>query len=96
MFNYAVDASWVYPIVSPPTCPAISPLRPTRPEPYWIDVDVITNSLYFLESTQKGGGQLELKISAHDWQDGESIGGVWLDNPALFTEMVPCATAAGV
>ncbi len=90
-FNYAVDASWEFPSISPPAVPDDFPIEANSPEPFWVDVDVITNNLYFLESTQKGGGQLELKITVHDWQDGESIGEVWLDNPALFTQMVPCA-----
>ncbi len=70
VFNYAVDASWKYPVGSPPwDIPDDFAPKANRVEPWNISITEIDNSMYFEEST--GGGGIELSIDVYDWQNAE-------------------------
>jgi hypothetical protein len=68
VFNYAVDASWEFPISTPPWAPPGS-FGPgaNRPEAYRIEFTEIENTLGYADG--KGGGHLVATITVYDWFD---------------------------
>ena len=71
IFNYAVDASWVYPQGDPPwTAPGDFAPGANRVEPWYIAVNEVANTLYYYNDA--GGGGLELSIDVYDWFNAES------------------------
>ncbi len=91
-FNYAIDASWVLPEGQKPyEVPEAFSMTANSPEPFWIETEVLNNGLYYLGVSHQGGGELELKITVHDWQGVNGVSQVYIDNPLLFTQAVPCA-----
>ena len=83
-FNYAVDASWAYPTVVPPTPPGDFPLNANQLEPYRIEVDEWVNTLW--SAGGQHGGNIFLRITAYDWQGVSTIGGGFLEIPNLGIE----------
>jgi hypothetical protein len=90
IFNYAIDASWALPAKTPPDVPDDFTISANCPEPFWIEADVLTNELFYLAAAGKGGGRLEMMVTVHDWQGVNTIGEVFLDNAAVFTQPIPC------
>ena len=71
VFNYAVDASWKYPVGDPPwDVPGDFPPEANEPEAYRIEVNETKNSLYYTPD-QGSGGDLSLSISVYDWYGAE-------------------------
>ncbi len=68
VFNYAVDASWQYPLGSAPWDPP-DDFAPgaSRPEAWRVDISEISNTLYYDEVSSTGGGNLSLSIDVYDW-----------------------------
>jgi hypothetical protein len=67
-FSYAVDASWVPPPSDNPDIPDDFPLEANCPEAFILKAEVDSDTLYNLEGTPLGGGELGLNITLWDWQ----------------------------
>ncbi len=71
IFNYAIDASWKFPLGDPPwTAPDDFAPSANRVEPWYIAVNEVSNNLYYYNDI--GGGSLELSIDVYDWFDAET------------------------
>jgi hypothetical protein len=82
IFNYAIDASWAQPTVNPPSVPTDFPMAANAPEAFIVRADVTENTLWAIEGTGQGGGELTLSIECRDWQG-------WMDTyDGQFGEMV--------
>ncbi len=81
-FNYAVDASWAYPNVVPPTGPGHFPPNANMQEAYWINVEEPVNSLWW-EDGVGHGGNVFYNITIHDWQGAEGIGDARIEIPSV-------------
>jgi len=68
IFNYAIDACWQYPQGNKPwEAPDDFGPGANRKEPYNVDVNETTNTLWYNGSSS--GGQLSLDINVYDWFD---------------------------
>ncbi len=66
VFNYAVDANWVFPTGDPPyTAPDDFELLANRPEAWNIDVTEISNTLWNDGSSSGGGLSLDIDLYDH-------------------------------
>ncbi|HEX9745313.1 MAG TPA: hypothetical protein VGB30_07790 [bacterium] len=75
-YGYAINASWMAPSPNPPNeVPDDFPIEANQPEAYRIAVAPVANTLYYDPGADIGGGLLELKINAYDWQ-GQQAGDV--------------------
>ncbi len=69
VFNYAIDASWVFPTGSPPyEVPDDFGPAANSPEPFRISASAIENTLYYKDDNDFGG-DLALLIDVYDWTD---------------------------
>ncbi|MCX6645770.1 MAG: hypothetical protein NTY09_05365 [bacterium] len=68
-FNYAIDANWEAPDMSDPdiVIPDDFPVSANRPEPYWIEIESMDNTLTYNTATQEASGSLGLTIVVYDW-----------------------------
>jgi len=83
VFNYAVDASWVFPSGGPPyDVPDDFPPQANRPEPWGISVTVVENTLYN-DGVELGGG-LKLDIRVYDWLNPDQ-NTVRIESPGNFS-----------
>ncbi len=83
IFNYAIDACWVFPQGDPPwNAPDDFPENANRPEAYRISVAEIHNSLYW--SDTETGGELHLAIDVYDWFNAD-LNNVRVESPGNFT-----------
>ena len=70
VFNYAVDASWVFPQGDPPwSAPDDFAPSANRPEAWFINVTEVENTLW--NDGTAGGGDLSLSIDVYDWFNAE-------------------------
>ncbi len=82
VFNYAVDASWMYPQGSPPyEAPDDFPPGANRPEAWNISVSEIQNTLY--NDGEESGGELSILVDVWDHYNA-GLNAVWLDSPGNF------------
>jgi len=66
VFNYAVDASWQFPVGQKPwVAPDDFPPEANKVEPWRIDVTELANNLW--NDGTSSGGSLKLKIDVYDW-----------------------------
>jgi len=82
-FNYAVDCSWAAPNPNPPVnLPDDFPPEANQAEPWYIQVDEWNNTLWY----QGGdfGGNVNYKITVHDWQGVADLGKLSIQCPGLF------------
>jgi thiol-disulfide isomerase/thioredoxin len=83
-FNYAMDASWDVSDPNPPeNLPGDFPPTANQPEPWWIEVTEINNTLWYVEPDY--GGSVKYGITIHDWQGIDDFGTVTIDCPGIFT-----------
>jgi hypothetical protein len=70
-FNYAIDANWDAPDMSDPeiVIPDDFPMSANRPEPYWLEIQDMTNSLSYSTVTGEASGTLSFNIKIWDWFD---------------------------
>ncbi|MCK4721149.1 hypothetical protein KAU08_10835, partial [bacterium] len=68
-FQFAVVASWEPPFKVPPQIPDDFPLGTTTSEPWNVEMSVVSNDLWFQESTGYGGGELVLQAVLSDFED---------------------------
>ena len=84
VFNYAVDATWLPPEGDPPVVvPDDFPPSANRDEPYFMQIDVVDNTLFFDPSTGSGGGDLILNVDCYDWFDADLLN-VRAESPGVF------------
>jgi outer membrane protein assembly factor BamB len=75
IFNYAIDASWE-PVSPPPSnLPDDFPIHANCVEPFYVEVQVTGNTLYYT-GTGETGGSIGLDINVHDWQGALGDGGL--------------------
>jgi hypothetical protein len=67
-FNYAIDASWAMPIKDNPTIPTDFPIAANCDEAFILEPEVKSNTLWTVEGSNQGGGELGLEIQCWDWQ----------------------------
>jgi len=92
VFNYAVDASWVFPQGSAPwQAPDDFPPAANRVEAWRISVNEVENTLWN-DGTDKGG-DLSLAIDVYDWFDANA-NTIRVESPGNFT-MDESATVTG-
>jgi len=92
VFNYAVDASWVFPTGGPPfTAPDDFPPAANRPEAWRTEVTEVENTLW--NDGSGSGGGLSLSIDVYDWFNGDK-NVVKVESPGNFT-MATSSTPAG-
>jgi hypothetical protein len=81
LFGYAVDACWKPPIGGAPIdVPEDFEISANCPEAYQISAAQLTQ-LY-------QGGSCQVRIDVYDWQGTETINGVFLEAPDLFSGLV--------
>ncbi len=89
VFNYAVDANWVFPQGDPPwTAPDDFSLSANRPEAWWIDASITNNTLW--NDGNDSGGALSLDIDVYDRQNME-LNTVNIESPGNFTAQMDIA-----
>lgn len=70
IFNYAIDANWVFPNGQAPwQAPDDFGPNANRPEAWRISVTEVDNTLFYEESTGDAGGDLQLLVDVYDWYD---------------------------
>ena len=69
IFNYAIDANWIFPSGEPPwDVPNSFGPDANRPEAYRLSIHEIENTLFY-EDDESFGGKLFLLIDVYDWSD---------------------------
>jgi outer membrane protein assembly factor BamB len=67
IYNYAVDASWELPDPNPPSAiPGDFPPEANMAESYRIVPEIVSNDLFYLNSTNKGG-HAQIDVHVYDW-----------------------------
>ena len=93
IFNYAIDASWRFPVGPKPwKVPDAFPIGANRPEPWWIDAEITSNTL-FNDGSVSGGG-LSMSIDVYDWYNIEMIT-VDVESPGNFDAVVGITATGG-
>jgi len=93
VFNYAVDACWVFPSGSPPwVVPDDFPPGANRPEAWRVEVTEVENTLWN-DGTQSGGDLL-LSIDAYDWYNA-ALNTVKVESPGNFPSVTSTAPSGG-
>lgn len=80
-FNYAVDASWAFPLNVPPDPPGDFPAKANAQEPYRILVTEISNNLW--HSGEDHGGMATYEVTIWDWQGADTFSTVRIDIPQI-------------
>ena len=92
IFNYAVDASWMFPDGDPPwTAPDDFLPGANRPEPWRLSITETENTLW--NDDIDSGGDLSLLIDVYDWFNAD-LNTVRVESPGNFT-LVESATTTG-
>ncbi len=93
-FQYAVDASWQGP-QNPqnPVVPDDFPLTANAPEGYAIEVEVVENTLWWLEGIGTGG-ILRLSIDVYTWHP-DAIESVKFDSPDIIETPITASVVPG-
>jgi chitodextrinase len=90
VFNYAVDASWEFPLDNPPNVnvPGSFGLEANAPEPYWVEIKEISNDLWRQGSSF--GGLLVLEFTIHSFRNNANVTVITTEAPGYFiyTELV--------
>ena len=73
IFNYAIDASWKEPLHDPPNIPIDFPPDANAPEAFIFKAEVTQSTLWSIEGSGEGGGEIEISIELWDWQG-------WMDS----------------
>ncbi len=95
VFNYAIDAAWLPPEGPQPyQVPDSFPESANREEPYFIDVNVIANTLTYDPSTGAGGGELQLGIDCYDWFHAD-LNTVRVESPGNFDPVISSIPTGG-
>ena len=93
VFNYAIDANWVFPGGDPPwTAPDDFADEANRSEAWNILVDEISNTLYNDDSVS--GGELHLSIDVFDWFNAE-LNTVKVESPGNFSTVMADTPSGG-
>jgi hypothetical protein len=71
-FNYAIDACWLPPVGTPVVVPDSFPPSTNREEPWLIQADVTSNTLYYDPTAGSGGGELGLDVRCYDWFNADA------------------------
>jgi len=83
VFNYAVDACWLFPTGSKPwTAPDDFPPGANRPEAWRLGVTELSNSLW--NNGTSCGGELHLSIDVYDWFNG-GLNSILVESPGNFS-----------
>jgi len=96
IFNYAVDANWVFPSGPPPwQVPDDFPPVANRPEAWNITVEVVENTLW--NDGVDSGGDLSLSIDVYDWYNAGSnlVTVESLDNFTAAEDVTPTGSGVG-
>jgi hypothetical protein len=92
-FNYAIDACWEFPEGSSPwDIPGSFPPEANRPEPWFIDVEVMSNSLW--NDGDSCGGDLSLVIDVYDWYNAE-MNLLTVESPGNFDSFIDMTPSGG-
>ncbi len=92
VFNYAVDANWIFPSGDPPyTAPDDFGPEANRVEPYRVNVSEIENTLY--NDGETSGGALSLAVDVYDWQNAD-MNTIRVESPGNFA-MTESTTVIG-
>jgi hypothetical protein len=86
-FNYAIDASWAKPdpAYEPNYSVEAFPPAANMQEAWQVKVDTSESTLYYADSTDKGG-KLKLKVEVFDWQGADNPGGVGAEVSKIVVE----------
>ena len=94
IFNYAIDASWDFPVPNPPgEVPDDFKIGANQPEVYYIRPEIGLNTLAY-EPGNTGNGAFTLSVAVHDWQGqaggniANEVAGVMLYGPEIFPDYV--------
>ena len=92
IFNYAVDACWEFPEGGPPWTISDFPEAANRSEPWWIDVEIMSNSLW---NTGSGsGGSLKLSVDVYDWFNA-GLNTLGVESPGNFDAAIGITPSGG-
>ncbi len=97
IFNYAVDASWVFPQGEPPwQAPDDFPAAANQPEAYRITISETENTLWY-DEVEGSGGNLHLSIDVYDWFDAglNTVYAEWPGLGAQASSMTPVGGGEG-
>ncbi len=93
IFNYAVDANWVFPLGSAPwTAPDDFAPEANRPEAYRVEVTELGNTLWN-DGADSGGG-LSLSLDVYDWYSVE-LNSISVESPGNFAPVVSAGAIGG-
>ena len=93
IFNYAVDACWVFPGGDPPwTAPDDFAPAANRPEPWNAKITETENTLW--NDSLENGGNLSLSIDVYDWYDAE-LNTVKVESPGNFVSVTSITPVGG-
>ena len=93
IFNYAVDANWVFPSGQAPWhAPDDFAPEANRPEPYRIEVTETDNTLW--NDGTGSGGNLSLSIDVYDWFNA-GLNKVKVDSPGNFDPVLSSTPVGG-
>lgn len=93
VFNYAVDASWQFPLGSPPySVPDDFAAGANKTEAWRADITNVSNSLY--NDGVTSGGSLSFDINLYDWFNAE-LNTVYIESPGNFPAVGPLGAVSG-
>jgi YVTN family beta-propeller protein len=93
IFNYAIDASWTFPLGPPPwEVPDDFPPEANRPEAWNVSTGIIENTMW--NDGVDSGGDLSLQIDVYDWFNGE-LNLVTVESPGNFTAVQDVTPSGG-
>ncbi len=97
VFNYAVDASWAQPSTMPVVnLPDDFPLSANQLEGFHIDVEQVSNTIYY--DGEYGGGGLSLNITVYQWRPASTIRRVFFEGATVIAphdSLAPIAEGSG-
>ncbi len=86
VFNYAIDASWQFPMGEPPwEAPEDFTSAANAPEPWFISTTIIENSLW--NDGVDSGGHLQLEVTAYDWF-ASALTTLSIESPGNFDPLI--------
>lgn len=71
-FGYAIDASWAPPTQDPPEVPDDFPLEANMPEPHFVSMEIVANTLWS-QGGAGGGGDIRFLLKVYDHQDPRMV-----------------------
>ncbi len=88
VFNYAIDASWEFPITQPPwtddDVPDCFIMEANAPEPYYVEVTELFNNLWSTGS--ESGGVIEFHVLVHTFRDNAAACNVHVEWPGYIPQ----------